>query len=329
MKSVLIVDNDAAMMEIVAGLLRDHGVFFRIMKVENSAKALKIIDRIQIDMVITGLRIPETDTVNLLAQLKKHYPDIKTVVLTDVISPALRSMINEIGVNAYIEEPVNMDLLTELILTELAITYGGRIRGLSLSSFTQMLELEGTSCTLQIRENTKIGRLFFKDGNLIAAETNTLKAHQAAIEILGWENVLIDIDYHPFEKQQDIKIPLMNLLLETHKNQDEKKTAKANQRVHPRFDCHIKADFDFNDWSYEGVIKNISLGGIYLETDHPITVGNEIIVVLSSLDKIRICNVRGKVVRRDAAGIGVQFNELSMYQQQVVKSYLKAQTSNA
>jgi Tfp pilus assembly protein PilZ len=58
-------------------------------------------------------------------------------------------------------------------------------------------------------------------------------------------------------------------------------------------------------------------------------VGNEIIVVLSSLDKIRICNVRGKVVRRDAAGIGVQFNELSMYQQQVVKSYLKAQTSEA
>jgi Tfp pilus assembly protein PilZ len=216
-----------------------------------------------------------------------------------------------------------------LILGELAIGYGGRIRGISLSSFSQMLELEGTSCVLQVRKNTKTGRLFFQNGNLIAAETDNMRTQQAAVEILGWEDVLIDIDYSPFERQKDITSPLMNLLLETHKNQDEQKTGKADQRAFPRFDCHVKVDFDINDWSYEGVIKNISLGGIYLQTNHPITVGNEIIVALSSLDKSRLCNVRGKVIRRDAVGIGVQFNELSMYQQQVVQSYLKAQTSDA
>jgi DNA-binding NarL/FixJ family response regulator/Tfp pilus assembly protein PilZ len=327
MKSVLIVDSDPAMLEIIAGLLRDHGTYFRIMKVESRAKALKIIDRIQMDMVITGLRIPEADTVNLLEQLKQHYPKIKTVVLTDVISPAMQSRINAIGVAAYIEEPVDMDRLTELILAELAIGYGGRLRGISLSSFTQMLELEGASCVLQLRENTKFGRLFFKDGNLIAAETNTLKAQQAAVEILGWENVQIDIDYSPFEKQKDINSPLMNLLLETHRNQDEKKTAKTEQRVHPRFDCHAKVDFDIHDWSYEGLITNISLGGAYIKTDHPLTVGSDIIVTLASLDKSRLCNVRGQVVRRDTNGVGVQFNELSMYQQQVVNSYLSTAES--
>ena len=40
MKSVMIVDNDPIMLEIIASLLRDHGVFFRIIKVENSAKAI-------------------------------------------------------------------------------------------------------------------------------------------------------------------------------------------------------------------------------------------------------------------------------------------------
>ncbi len=322
MKSVLIADSDPVMLEIIASLLRDHGIFFRILKIENGSKALKIIDRIQIDMVIIGLRIPETDSVHLIESLKKNYPDIKTVTLTDVISPALKSKINEIGVSAYIEEPINMDMLTELILSELKIGYGGRVRGISLSSFTQMLELEGVTCSLQIQKNEASGRLYFKEGDLIAAEIDDLDSHEAAVKILGWENVLIDIDYLPFEKQKEIKVPLMNLLLASHKAQDEKNSEKSDQRQHPRFDCHVKVDFDIDDWSYEGVIKNISIGGLFIETRHPVTLGNEIMLELISLDKNRHCNVKGRVVRRDAKGVGIQFNELSLYQQQVVQSYL-------
>jgi Tfp pilus assembly protein PilZ len=215
-----------------------------------------------------------------------------------------------------------MDNLTELILSELGIGYGGRIRGISLSSFTQMLELEGASCFLQVRKNKKSGTLFFKEGNLIAAEADGLPPRDAAVAILGWENVLIDIDYSPFEKQKEIELPLMNLLLETHKTQDERNTQKTDQRQHPRFACRVKVDFDINDWSYGGVVTNVSLGGVFIETRHPITVGSEITLSLSSLNKSRLCNVKGKVVRRDAKGVGVRFNELSMYQQQVVSSYL-------
>ena len=326
MKSVLIADSDPVMLEIIASLLRDHGIYFRIMKVENGSKAMKIIDRIQIDMVITGLRLPEADCMHLLENLKKNYPDIKTVVLTDVISPALRSKIDAIGVSAYIEEPINMDRLTELILAELKIGYGGRVRSISLSSFTQMLELEGATCCLQIRQNKASGKLYFKEGDLIAAEIDDLRSHEAAVKILGWENVQVDIDYAPFEKEKEINLPLMNLLLETHKNRDEQELEPTDQRQHPRFGCRVKADFDINDWSYEGVITNISLGGLYIETQHPITVGNEIMLALTSLDKNRLCNVKGKVVRRDAKGVGIRFHELSMYQLQVVKSYLDSAT---
>jgi Tfp pilus assembly protein PilZ len=226
------------------------------------------------------------------------------------------------GVSAYIEEPVNMDYLTELILSELKIGYGGRMRGISLSSFTQMLELEGVTCTITIRKDKKIGRLYFKEGDLFAAELDNLNSHDAAVNILAWDNVQLDIDFLPFEKEKEIRIPLMNILLESHKEQDEKKSEKRNERKHPRFTCNTKVDFDINDWSYEGIIKNISMGGVFIETRHPITVGNEIMLELTSLDQDRHCNVKGKVVRRDAKGIGIQFHELSLYQQQVIQSYL-------
>jgi len=324
MKTVMIVDNDPIMLEIIASLLRDHGIFFRIIKVENSGKALKLIDRVEVDLVITGLRVPEKESIGLIEKLKKNRPEVVRVVLTDVVSPTLKSKIDQVGVSAYLEEPINMDELTELLLAELKIAYGGRIRGVSLSSFTQMLELEGKSCVLRIRGNRETGDLFFKEGELIAARLGQENGKNAAVRILGWPKTLIDIDYAPFEKEREIHIPLMNLLLQSHQAEDERQVKTADMRKHARYDCHISVDFDINDWSYEGIITNISLGGAYIETHHPVTVGSEIMVALTSLDDWRHCTIKGTVMRRDAKGIGVSFQALSLYQQQVVQSFLKA-----
>jgi CheY-like chemotaxis protein len=327
MKTVMIIDNDPIMLEIIASLLRDHAVFFRIIKVENSAKALKLIDRVAVDLVVTGLRVPEADCIGFIEKLRESYPKVIRVVLTDVVSPTLKSKIDQVGVSAYLEEPINMDSLTELLLSELKIEYGGRVRGISLSSFTQMLELEGNTCALRIRGKHETGDLFFKKGELIAAKLGGLSGQKAAVDILGWPKTLIDIDFAPFEKEREFNIPLMSLLLESHRAEDERQVKHAEMRQYPRYDCHIKVDFDISDWSYEGVVKNISLSGVYIETHHPVTVGSEIILALTSLDNWRHCTIKGTVTRRDAKGIGVAFQELSLYQQQVVQSFLKSEVS--
>jgi len=327
MKTVMIVDNDPIMLEIIASLLRDHSTFFRIIKVENSAKALQLFDKVVADLVITGLRVPEEDSISFIQKLKESWPKVSRVILTDLVSPTLKSKIDQVGVSAYLEEPINMDELTELLLAELKIAYGGRLRDISLSSFTQMLELEGASCVLRVRGGRKTGELFFSKGELIAAKCGGAPGKKAAIDILGWSKTLIDIDFAPFEKEREFNIPLMSLLLESHKAEDERQVKNAELRRHPRYDCHITVEFDISDWSYEGVITNISLSGVYIETHHPVTVGSEIMLSLTSLDNWRHCTIKGAVVRRDAKGVGVVFQSLSLYQQQVVQSFLKSDLS--
>ena len=249
------------------------------------------------------------------------------MVLTDVVSSTLKSKIDQVGVSAYLEEPINMDALTELLLAELKIAYGGRIRDISLSSFTQMLELEGNSCVLRVRGGHETGELFFSKGELVAAKLGEVSGKKAAVDILGWPKTLIDIDFAPFEKEREINIPLMSLLLESHKAEDERQVKNAEMRQHQRYDCHITVEFDISDWSYEGIINDISLGGVYIETHHPVTVGSEIMLAMTSLDDWRHCTIKGTVVRRDAKGVGVVFQGLSLYQQQVIQSYLKSDLS--
>jgi Tfp pilus assembly protein PilZ len=81
-------------------------------------------------------------------------------------------------------------------------------------------------------------------------------------------------------------------------------------------------DYDTNDWTYQSLLRDISLGGAYVETSKPMTVGQRIILTLSTHRPERSCTVKGVVVRTDARGVGIQFDDLSLKQRQVIQGII-------
>jgi hypothetical protein len=100
----------------------------------------------------------------------------------------------------------------------------GRIKGLSLSAFLQISEMEETSCTLKVTsdENHIVGHLYLLKGQLIGAETDTLKNLEAAYEIISWENTEIEIKNEVKKTENRINQPLMNILMDALRVKDEK-----------------------------------------------------------------------------------------------------------
>lgn len=101
------------------------------------------------------------------------------------------------------------------------IEVGGQIQGISLGSFLQIVHMDKTTCTLKIYSNDDIGYLYMKDGALVAAETGHLANVEAAYEILSWNKTVIIIDNAPIPNQ-NIKVPLMSILMEGLRRKDEK-----------------------------------------------------------------------------------------------------------
>lgn len=101
------------------------------------------------------------------------------------------------------------------------IEVGGQIQGISLGSFLQIVHMDKTTCTLKIYSNDDIGYLYMKDGALVAAETGHLANVDAAYEILSWNKTVIIIDNAPIPNQ-NIKVPLMSILMEGLRRKDEK-----------------------------------------------------------------------------------------------------------
>ncbi len=108
---------------------------------------------------------------------------------------------------------------------------GGQIHGISLSAFLQMSEMEDTTCTLKVMAGDKVGHLYMLKGELIAAEIGDMKDEQAAYEIISWEESTIEIEEKVSKTKKEIKMPLMNILMEGAKIRDEKSATKKKHEA--------------------------------------------------------------------------------------------------
>jgi predicted regulator of Ras-like GTPase activity (Roadblock/LC7/MglB family) len=103
----------------------------------------------------------------------------------------------------------------------------GRVENLTLASFLQLLEMERKTCSLAVSSNGHRGLLYLREGHLVGAETAGLKGQPAALEVVTWENAVIDISDHlpPFEPEIDATLRF--LLMEGMRLKDERQEAGA------------------------------------------------------------------------------------------------------
>lgn len=97
----------------------------------------------------------------------------------------------------------------------------GQIAGINLSSFLQMIEIEQKTCTIKIFTRKDLGKIFFLNGTLIDASTNSLNHLEAVFEILSWKNIVIEIEKNETVRQDLISLPLMHILMQSAQLSDE------------------------------------------------------------------------------------------------------------
>ena len=102
------------------------------------------------------------------------------------------------------------------------------------------------------------------------------------------------------------EIEMRKLLMGLEKWQQAKRTSK---REYPRKDTSIYAFLDADDLSFNDLIKNVSSGGLYIETEAPLSVNKELFMRFFHPDTGTLTRATGKIVRVDSKGLGVQFDE--------------------
>ncbi len=322
MKSVLVVNSDPVMLRNLVGLLKSKGSYFHIMTAGDDQEALTITTHFKVDLMLVAIGQDGNEGLKLMVHLNRHQPEIKAIALAVNASALIRARLNELKGPQVLSEPVDGDRLTQYVLAELQVDYGGQVHGISLPSFLQMLELEGKTCTLEVSTSDQMGYLYFDEGTLVNARATRLTGSDAALEILTWNRPMIDMDYQMTSGHRTILRPLMSLLLESRRRLDETRSPASEQRRHHRLDCLMAVDMDLSDWTYKTLVRDISYGGAYIETDQAMGQEQKVVLSLSTPESKRGCAIAGQVVRRAPDGVGIRFEELSLHQHNVIKALI-------
>ncbi|NNL75169.1 MAG: PilZ domain-containing protein [Desulfobacterales bacterium] len=78
-------------------------------------------------------------------------------------------------------------------------------------------------------------------------------------------------------------------------------------REHPRKACSIPVKYGTTKQFYEGITKNVSRGGLYIMTEMPVAVGQQIKVEIPINKKGKIARLNGKVIWSNQQGFGAKF----------------------
>ena len=123
-------------------------------------------------------------------------------------------------------EKLVTESITQRVSEAVESVLAGQVQKISLPSFLQMSEMEGSTCSLRISSGDNTGMLHLLNGNLIDAETGELKHKDAAYAILGWDNPTIEILKTVGRTNNEIKLPLKHLLMDSLSQKDQQEFEK-------------------------------------------------------------------------------------------------------
>lgn len=224
-KNVLIVDDERTLLYTFSNSLMAYSSDLNVLTAENGLQAVDILESGHVDMVVTDLKMPEMDGFQLLIHMKKRYPGIPVIVMTAVGCPEVTDRLKALGTVSYLEKPINIKDLALKIFQGIAAASQGKISGITLAGFLQLVVMEGKTCALKISSGDKAGVLLIKDGELIDAKTRDLTGEAAACDIVTWDNTEIKMGNYTGERRKNIDTALSEILLEAFRIRDERERA--------------------------------------------------------------------------------------------------------
>jgi len=82
---------------------------------------------------------------------------------------------------------------------------------------------------------------------------------------------------------------------------------KGDRRFSDRKSCDLRVDFATTERTHKGHIKNVSKQGLFIQSQAPIVIGEEVLMVFKVNRDSEAVKLRGEIAHATRWGIGVEF----------------------
>jgi two-component system response regulator PilR (NtrC family) len=106
---ILVVDDERSMRELLAIVLRREG--YDVLLAENGKSAIAMLEREQVDILISDIKMPDLSGVDVLRAAKRIDKDILGIMITAFASTETAVEAMRLGACDYLSKPFDVDLL--------------------------------------------------------------------------------------------------------------------------------------------------------------------------------------------------------------------------
>src|SRR5574341_744355 len=105
MSTVLVIDDERSMRDFLAIMLKKEG--YQVNVAEDGKAAFHAINKNVYDVVISDIRLPDTNGIEILKHCKKVSPDTDFILITAYASTETAVEAVKIGAADYVYKPFN------------------------------------------------------------------------------------------------------------------------------------------------------------------------------------------------------------------------------
>ena len=223
LKKVLIVDDEETLTWSMAKSLAKDRDKYEVIIANNGKEALNLLKTNKIDLVISDIRMPDINGLDLLVKIKKENPEIKVIIMTAYGSSDVQREASRRGSLFYVEKPFEISDIRKIIVDLIGKKKGfqGKVFGLQLTDIIQMNCLSRVTTALTITKDSEKGVIYLNEGEVVHAECGEEKGTDAFYRILSWQEGEFASDIGILPPVQTIHQSWEHLLVEAMRRTDE------------------------------------------------------------------------------------------------------------
>ena len=224
---ILILDDEQDILEIYQEILSRLQTKPEIMTVDTGAQAIAILESQGFNLLLIDLLMPGMDGFQVLAIVRKKFPALRVVVMTNLDDEQFRARAYSMGIDLFLQKPktgkeiINfVDCIESLLERE----QQGGFRGVQSKTLVDLIQLEcltQSSAILKLSTATGEGRIWIQRGDLVDAATGEHTGKEALVEMLRWRTGNFEILPNDIPRPRTIFTSWESVLMESAQLLDE------------------------------------------------------------------------------------------------------------